>query len=100
MCIILFTEVITFPARDKNEFRMNKGAVEYDLKSTLHLNMTMAIEKGVLYPVITWQNPDILPQQGSDLSYVINYYLQDCDCPWPEDHYSKVLIVPTYEQVQ
>jgi hypothetical protein len=81
---------------------MNEGAViEYDNKSTLQLNMTMTIVNGTLNPVVTWVNPNVLPKKGSsELAYSINYYLQHCDCPWPEDHYSKVLYVQTYEEVQ
>ncbi|XP_060560953.1 uncharacterized protein LOC132720760 [Ruditapes philippinarum] len=94
-------EVIAVPVWDKYyPFRMNEGAViEYDNKSTLQLNMTMTIVNGTLNPVVTWVNPNVLPKKGSsELAYSINYYLQHCDCPWPEDHYSKVLYVQTYEE--
>lgn len=90
-------DVIIVPERF--EIRINKGAtVEYDEESTLKLNITMPVVDGVLQPLVSWTNPDTVPTRGNKLTYTINYYLQNCDCPWPEEHFSKVLFVDTYDQ--
>ncbi|XP_053406432.1 ephrin type-A receptor 2-like [Mercenaria mercenaria] len=90
-------DVIIVP--DRSPHRINEGAtIEYNKDSTLKLNMTMTIVDGVLYPTVSWLNPSIVPKKGNQLAYAINYFLQYCDCPWPPDHYSKMLYVQTYEQ--
>ena len=74
----------------KYESRYGNGAViELDTDSTLNLTMDMQLRDGYVYPIVMWNNPPVVPPRGQNyLEYRVDYYLQNCACDLPSDHYS------------
>ena len=95
----LFTDRIEFPG--KFESRYGNGAViELDNDSTLNLTMDLQVRNGYVHPTIMWSNPPVIPQRGRDyLMYRIDYYLQNCRCDLPSDHFSDVEMADIHEKV-
>ena len=85
---LYISDPIEFPG--KYESRYGNGAViELDNKSTLNLTMDLQVRNGYVYPIVMWKNPPVEPPRGqSYLMYRIDYYLQNCACDLPSDHFS------------
>lgn len=89
---------IEFPG--KFESRYGNGAViELDNDSTLNLTMDLQVRNGYVHPTIMWSNPPVIPRRGRDyLMYRIDYYLQNCRCDLPSDHFSDVEMADIHEK--